>query len=50
MERTSICIACEAYGIEPASIAVDPARQSKDEADRLCGLHRARVTVMLSSA
>jgi hypothetical protein len=44
MERTSICAACNVYGIVPASLAVDPACQSKDEVDRLCGLHRARAT------
>lgn len=44
MERTSICVACEIYGIVPASLAVDPACQSKDEVDRLCMLHRARAT------
>lgn len=44
MEKLSICAACEAYGIVPASLAVDPACQSKDEVDRLCILHRARAT------
>ena len=44
MERTSVCVACAYYGIAPASLSVDPACQSKDEADRLCVLHRARHT------
>jgi len=44
MERTSICAACEAYGLVPASLAVDSACQSKDEVDQLCMLHRARAT------
>lgn len=44
MEKTPICVACEAYGIVPASLAVDPAGRSKDEADALCVQHRARAT------
>lgn len=44
MERTSICVACEYYGVLPVSLAVDPACKSKDEADALCGIHRARTT------
>lgn len=44
MERTSICVACTYYELVPASLAVDPACQSKDEADALCVLHRARAT------
>lgn len=44
MERTSICVACTYYGLVPAALAVDPACQSKDEADALCVLHRARAT------
>jgi hypothetical protein len=44
IERTSICVACSYYGLVPASLAVDPACQSKDEADALCVLHRARAT------
>jgi hypothetical protein len=44
MERTSICAACEYYGTSPASLSVDPACQSNDEADALCLVHRARCT------
>ena len=44
MERTSICVACEYYGVLPVSLSVDPACQSKDEADALCVVHRARCT------
>lgn len=44
MERTSLCVACVYYGCNPPSLAVDPACQSKDEADALCALHRARMT------
>jgi hypothetical protein len=44
LERTSICVACAYYEIVPASLAVDPACQSKDEADALCAVHRARAT------
>jgi hypothetical protein len=44
MERTSICAACAYYAVEPISLSVDPACQSKDEADRLCVIHRARCT------
>lgn len=44
MQRTSICVACEYYGSSPVSLSVDPACQSKDEADALCMVHRARCT------
>jgi len=44
MERTSICVACDYYGLVSPSLAVDPACQSKDEADALCMVHRARTT------
>jgi hypothetical protein len=44
MERISICAACAYYGVVPISLSVDPACQSKDEADRLCLVHRARCT------
>jgi len=44
MERTSLCVACTYYGVDPISISVDPACRSKDEADRLCVKHRARCT------
>ena len=44
MERTSLCVACTYYGTGLLSLSVDPACRSKDEADRLCGLHRARMT------
>ena len=44
MERSSMCVACEYYGSVPASLAVDPACQSDDEADALCMVHRARMT------
>lgn len=44
MERTSICLACAYYGLDPADLAVDPACRSEDEADALCALHRARMT------
>jgi hypothetical protein len=43
MERTSLCVACTYYGVELLSLSVDPACRSKDEADRLCILHRARM-------
>jgi hypothetical protein len=41
MERTSLCVACEYYGVRPASLSVDPACRSRDEADALCAKHRA---------
>jgi len=44
MERTSICAACEYYGVSPVSTSVDPACQSSDEVDALCMAHRAKVT------
>jgi hypothetical protein len=44
MERTSLCAACTYYGMDPVSLSVDPACRSNDEADRLCVLHRARMT------
>jgi len=44
MERTSMCVACEYYGSVPASLSVDPACQSRDEADALCASHRAKMT------
>jgi hypothetical protein len=44
MERTSICVACAYYGLVPASLAVDPACRSNDEADALCAPHRALAT------
>jgi len=44
MERTSLCAACTYYGVDPVSLSVDPACQSKDEVDRLCARHRARAT------
>ena len=44
MERTSMCVACDYYRTAPASLAVDPACTSADEADALCVLHRARMT------
>lgn len=44
MERTSMCVACVYYGCEPVSLSVDPACQSKDEADALCAVHRPRTT------
>ena len=44
MERTSLCVACTYCGVELLSLSVDPACRSKDEADRLCVLHRARCT------
>ena len=50
MERTSVCVACEYYGGSPISLSVDPACRSNDEADALCASHRAKMTVMLSSA
>ncbi|HLF94857.1 MAG TPA: hypothetical protein VJB14_15430 [Planctomycetota bacterium] len=50
MVRTSVCVACEVYGVRPASLAVDPACRSEHEADALCVVHRARMTVMPISA
>lgn len=44
MEHNSTCVACEYYGVVPASLSVDPACQSKDEVDALCMIHRARGT------
>lgn len=44
MVRTSVCVACEVYGVRPASLAVDPACRSEQEADALCVVHRARMT------
>jgi hypothetical protein len=44
MERTSICVACEYYGAAELSLSVDPGGRSSDEADALCGRHRARMT------
>lgn len=44
MHRTSICVACEYYGMGPVELAVDPACRSCDEADALCVAHRARMT------
>ena len=44
IERTSFCAACVYYELSPVELAVDPACQSKDEADRLCRVHRARCT------
>ncbi len=44
MVRTSICVACDAYGSTQAELAVDPACRSEDEADALCRVHRARMT------
>ena len=44
IERTSFCAACVSYELFPVDLAVDPACQSRDEADRLCRVHRARMT------
>jgi hypothetical protein len=44
MERTSICIVCEYFGVLPVSLAVDPACRSENEADALCAPHRAKMT------
>lgn len=44
MERTSMCVVCVYYGCMPAELSVDPACQSKDEADALCVKHRAVMT------
>jgi len=44
MERTSLCVACTTDGVDPLSLSVDPACRWKDEADRMCVLHRARCT------
>jgi hypothetical protein len=44
MERTSICVACEYFGVRPVQLSVDPACQSSDEMDALCVVHRARAT------
>ena len=50
MERTSICVACEYFAVRPLSLAVDLTAQSPDEPDALCAGHRAKMTVMPSSA
>ena len=39
-----LCLACTHFGLEPAMPAVDPAGNSKDEADSLCVRHRAYLT------
>jgi len=44
MHRTSICVACDYYGLVSPSLAVDPACRSADEADALCAKHRAYMT------
>lgn len=44
MEHPSLCVACLHYRLEPASPSVDPRGRSKDEADALCQVHRARCT------
>jgi hypothetical protein len=44
MELTSMCVACVYYGCMPASLSVDPACQSSDEAAALCPGHRAKMT------
>ena len=44
MERTSMCVACEYYGVQPLSLAVDPGCCSENEADALCAPHRAKMT------
>lgn len=44
MTNTSLCVACVYYGCLPASPAVDPRLQANDEADALCGFHRAKMT------
>ncbi len=44
MDRSSLCVACSYYGFLPAAPAADPLGQSKDEADALCLVHRARMT------
>jgi len=44
MDRTSICVACEYFGVVPVELAVAPACRSSDEADALCAPHRARMT------
>jgi hypothetical protein len=49
MERTSLCVACEYYS-GAVSLSVDPACCSTNEADALCAPHRAKMTVMPSSA
>lgn len=45
-----LCQACVEYGITPAGHSVDPDGVSPDEVDTLCTVHRARTTVMPSSA
>ncbi len=44
------CLACSHFGLRPVMPSVDPSGRSKDEADSLCTTHRARMTVMPSSA
>jgi hypothetical protein len=39
-----MCVACVYYGVRPALLSVDPACQSRDEADALCAKHRAFMT------
>jgi hypothetical protein len=38
------CLACSHFGQSPAMPAVDLTGRSKDEADSLCVMHRARLT------
>jgi hypothetical protein len=44
MDRTSIVVACEYYGVLRVFLSVDPACQSKDEADALCAPLRAKMS------
>jgi hypothetical protein len=44
MERTSLCVACQYYGLSPGALSVDPGCQSTNEVDALCMVHRARCT------
>ena len=48
--RPWLCIACQHFELYPLGIPVDPTGESEDEADALCVPHRARMTVMPSSA
>lgn len=40
----TFCVACEFFHLDPASKRVDQAGKSRDEADALCIVHRARMT------
>jgi hypothetical protein len=44
LSQAGACLACTYFGLRPAMAAADPTGLSKDEADTLCWVHRARLT------